>query len=243
MAHGPEETRALRFSCIVLAGEAPVATGPQDPAVPGSDRLRAGHADREQVVEMLKDAFVHGQLTRDELGERTGRALVARTRADLAELTADIPPAHAGTGPARPPALASRRPLVRATVMSGICLVIVVAAMWGHHIVDPGATSAPYDFLATPFFLLAVFSAFAAVGIFAFGVAAAVEQRRSRRKPSPPHGPEGRAARAGERHGGTGSEPNPSGQRPDQGQAHLRARKSRQRHAPVHAVQSGVVPA
>ena len=60
MAHGPEETRALRFSCIVLAGEAPVATGPQDPAVPGSDRLRAGHADREQVVEMLKDAFGEG---------------------------------------------------------------------------------------------------------------------------------------------------------------------------------------
>lgn len=242
-AHGPEATGALRFSCIVLAGEVPVATGPQDPAVAGSDRLRAGHADREQVIETLKDAFVHGRLTRDELGERTARALVARTRADLTALTADIPLAQAGTAPARPPAVAPRRPLVRATVMSGIGLVIAGAAMWAHHIVDPGATPTPYDSFATPLFLLAVFSAFAAVGIFAFGVAAAVEQRPSRRKPSPPQGPVGRAVRAGERQGGAGPEPNPPGQRPDRGQADLRARKSRQRHIPVHAGQPGVVPA
>ena len=220
-----------------------MATGPQDPAVAGSDRLRAGHADREQVIETLKDAFVHGRLTKDELGERTSRALVARTRTDLAALTADIPPAEAGTGPARLPAVAPRRPLVRATVMSGICLVILLAAMWGHHIVDPGATSTPYDSLATPLFLLAVFSAFAAVGIFAFGVTAAVEQRRSRRRPSPPRGPDGRAARAGERQAGTSPDSNPPGQRPDQGQADLRDRKSRQRHTPVHAGQPGVVPA
>ena len=41
-------------------------TGPQDPAA-GRDRLRAGHADREQVIEALKDAFVAGRLTRGEL--------------------------------------------------------------------------------------------------------------------------------------------------------------------------------
>jgi hypothetical protein len=215
--------------------------------VAGNDRLRAGHADREQVIETLKDAFVHGRLTRDELGERTGRALVARTRADLAALTVDNPLARARTGPARPPAVAPRRPLVRATVMSGICLVIMGAAMWAHHIVDPGATPTPYDSFATPLFLLAVFSAFAAVGIFAFGVAAAVDQRRSRGEPSPPQGTDGRAPRAGERQDGTSRDSNPPGQRsgqgPDQGQADLRARKSRRRHIPDHAGQPGVVPA
>ena len=36
-------------------------TGPQDPAAAGRNRLRAGHADREQVIETLKDAFVHGR--------------------------------------------------------------------------------------------------------------------------------------------------------------------------------------
>jgi hypothetical protein len=219
--------------------------------VAGSDRLRAGHAEREQVIETLKDAFVHGRLTRDEFGERTGRALVARTRADLAALTVDIPPALAGTGPTHPPAVAPRRPLVRATAMSGICLVIMVAAMWGHHIVDPGATSTPYGSFATPFFLIAVFSVFAAVGIFAFGVAAAVEQRRSRGEPSPPQGPDDRAARAGERQGGTSPDSNPPGQRtdqgpgqePGQGQADLRARKSRRRHIPARAGQPGIAAA
>ena len=78
-------------------------TGPQDPAAAGCDRLRAGHADREQVIETLKNAFVHGRLTKDELDARAGQALAARTYADLAALTADIPrrPAAAGA-PARP---------------------------------------------------------------------------------------------------------------------------------------------
>ena len=106
-------------------------TGPQDPAAAGRDRLRAGHADREQVIEALKDAFVQGRLTRDELGTRAGQALAARTYADLAALTADIPPAPAAAGPARPPAPARRWPLVRAAAGSGGCLVLAFAAFWG----------------------------------------------------------------------------------------------------------------
>jgi len=57
----------------------------------GRDQLRASHADREQVIQALKAAFVRGQLTRDELGMRAGQALAARTGAELAALTADIP--------------------------------------------------------------------------------------------------------------------------------------------------------
>ena len=75
-------------------------TGPEDPAAAGRDRLRAGHADREQVIGTLKDAFVDGRLTRDELDTRAGQTLSARTCADLSALTADIPaadiPAAAG---------------------------------------------------------------------------------------------------------------------------------------------------
>ena len=104
-AHGRRGAAALRSTCIVLAGELPVTTGPQDPAAAGRDRLRAGHADREQVIGMLKTAFVHGQLTKDELDTRAGQALTARTYADLAALTADIPP-----GPARSRAGAPARP-------------------------------------------------------------------------------------------------------------------------------------
>ena len=57
----------------------------------GRGRLRASHADREQVIEVLKAAFVQGRLDRDELDLRVGRALGARTYADLTALTADIP--------------------------------------------------------------------------------------------------------------------------------------------------------
>ena len=57
----------------------------------GRGRLRASHADREQVIEVLKAAFVHERLDRDELDLRVGRALAARTYADLTALTTDIP--------------------------------------------------------------------------------------------------------------------------------------------------------
>jgi hypothetical protein len=66
--------------------------GPGDElAASAGGRLRASHADREQVIEVLKAAFVHGRLDRDELDLRVGRALAARTYADLTALTADIP--------------------------------------------------------------------------------------------------------------------------------------------------------
>ena len=66
--------------------------GPQDPAAAGGGRMRAGHADREQAIETLKNAFVQGRLTRDELDARVARTCGARTYADLAAVTADIPP-------------------------------------------------------------------------------------------------------------------------------------------------------
>lgn len=57
----------------------------------GQGRLPASHADREQVIDMLKTAFVQGRLDRDELDLRVGRALASRTYADLAALIVDIP--------------------------------------------------------------------------------------------------------------------------------------------------------
>ena len=44
------------------------------------------------AIEALKTAFVHGRLTKAELDARAGQALSARTYADLAALTTDIPP-------------------------------------------------------------------------------------------------------------------------------------------------------
>jgi hypothetical protein len=71
---------------------------------PGHGRLRASHADREQVVDVLKTAFVQGRLTQDELDVRVGQALAARTYAELAALTADLP---SGPDRATPPSPAA----------------------------------------------------------------------------------------------------------------------------------------
>lgn len=68
--------------------------GPGDEIATGAGgfgRLRASHADREQVISVLKAAFVQGRLERDEFDVRIGRALAARTYADLATVTADLP--------------------------------------------------------------------------------------------------------------------------------------------------------
>jgi DUF1707 SHOCT-like domain len=204
-------------------------TGPHDRAAAGRDGLRAGHADREQVIETLKTAFVHGRLTRDELDARAGQALTARTCADLAALTADIPVGPAAAGPARPPAPARRRPLARAAAGSGGCLVIAFAAVRVAFIFDPGGAGPdPHHSWAKPFMLLAVVAVLTALGIVVLGVATSVEQRRSRRQLPPRPGPGGHAW-DGERPGGTSHDRVSPGPRTDPTRADLRAHKSQQR--------------
>ncbi|HEX7266356.1 MAG TPA: DUF1707 domain-containing protein [Streptosporangiaceae bacterium] len=73
------------------AGGGPRAASPSAPSQP-LGRLRASDADREQVIGMLKAAFAQGRLTKGELDARAGHAFTSQTCADLAALTADIPP-------------------------------------------------------------------------------------------------------------------------------------------------------
>lgn len=57
--------------------------------------LRVGHAERDAVAAFLQEAAGDGRLAWDELDERLGAALQAKTYADLeplvADLTADLP--------------------------------------------------------------------------------------------------------------------------------------------------------
>ena len=68
----------------------------------GRSHLRASHADREQVIDVLKAAFVQGRLTKAELDLRAGQVLASLTYADLAAVTADIPAGPAGAQPLEP---------------------------------------------------------------------------------------------------------------------------------------------
>jgi len=56
--------------------------------------VRASDAEREQAVALLQRNFADGRLTQAELEERAGAAYAAQTRAQLLDLTADLPAAQ-----------------------------------------------------------------------------------------------------------------------------------------------------
>lgn len=85
------------------------------PATVAGEELRASHADRDQVVELLRVAAGDGRLSAEELDDRLERALTARTYAELATLTADLPaaPGAAVVPPGAGAVSATPRDLVR----------------------------------------------------------------------------------------------------------------------------------
>lgn len=86
----------------------PAGHGDEAPEVePGG---RASRGDRERAVGVLKAAFVRGQLTKDEFDARLGRALVSRTSAEIAALTADLDADMTSGQPVREPAARRRGP-------------------------------------------------------------------------------------------------------------------------------------
>ncbi|WP_214417187.1 DUF1707 SHOCT-like domain-containing protein [Sphaerisporangium fuscum] len=66
--------------------------------------MRASDAEREAVVERLRQASVDGRLTLSELTERTEAAYLAVTHAELAQITADLPGGPAFAPESAPPA-------------------------------------------------------------------------------------------------------------------------------------------
>jgi hypothetical protein len=69
----------------------------------GDSRLRASDTDREQVIDVLKTAFVQGRVSKEELDLRVGLALRSQTHGDLDAVTAGIPPGLAAAQPRRVP--------------------------------------------------------------------------------------------------------------------------------------------
>jgi hypothetical protein len=87
--------------------------------------MRASHADRERVIDLLKAAFVQGRLMRDEFDARVGQALASRTYGELAAVAADIPAELVGALPRRPPVRARRRVSMNTAVTGGACVVVL----------------------------------------------------------------------------------------------------------------------
>jgi hypothetical protein len=105
--------------------------------------LRVSDAERDAVLRTLGDHAAVGRLTLDELEERSGRALQAKTRGDLATLTSDLP-AEAGGAAVAAPASSGRKPVRwMVAVMGGsnrrgrfraVGQINAVAVMGGHEI-------------------------------------------------------------------------------------------------------------
>ena len=88
--------------------------------------LRSSHADREQVIAVLKAAFVQGMLTKEELDARVGQTLASRTLGDLAALTADLPAGLiAAPGPAKTAPAQASPPVSRALLWGSWVAVLL----------------------------------------------------------------------------------------------------------------------
>ena len=98
-------------------------------AAAGPSRLRASHADREHVIDVLKAAFVHGRVTKDEFDARVGQVFVSRTYAELAVVTADIPAVRIADQPPGGPARAQGRPAMSHAAKARRCVVIALVMM------------------------------------------------------------------------------------------------------------------
>jgi len=69
----------------------PSAGSSPEPSGPSPLELRASDADRERVVEVLRDALAEGRLDMGEFEERLEAAYGARTYGELVPITRDLP--------------------------------------------------------------------------------------------------------------------------------------------------------
>ncbi|WP_274280612.1 DUF1707 SHOCT-like domain-containing protein [Actinomycetospora lutea] len=126
----------------------------------GSDQVRVADVERERVAAALAQAHGEGRLTLAEYDERVRAAHGAVVRADLAPLTADLPPAPAAEQAPR------RRPRVsplRAALAVWAAVSVLNLVIWVAVSVGTGAPVAPWwIWVAGPWGVVLVLQALAA---------------------------------------------------------------------------------
>ena len=86
--------------------------------------LRVSDAERQAVTDRLSEHFADGRLDQAEFDERVGRAMNAKTRADLSDLFSDLPETGA-------PAVTDH-PRRRGHPVLLLVLLVIVASAVGH---------------------------------------------------------------------------------------------------------------
>jgi Domain of unknown function (DUF1707) len=102
----------------------------------GRGRLRASHADREQVIDTLKAAFVQGVLAKDEFDLRVGLTFASRTNAELAAVTADLPAKLTAAQPPEPVRAQGEQPVLRPGPVMTVATALF-ASMWAFALLFP----------------------------------------------------------------------------------------------------------
>ena len=167
----------------------------QRPAAAGRGHLRASHADREQAIGTLQAAFVLGRLAKDEFDLRVGQALAARTCAELAAVTADLPAGLAAAQaaqpaqPARPARAQGQEPMRHPGRMIAVATALYGGA-WVLFLSPAGGNRATFLLLFSGFipYLLAWFVA-------VVNMIALWREKRSGGQPSRRNGVGGQASR------------------------------------------------
>jgi hypothetical protein len=93
-------------------------------------RIRASDAQREEIVERMREQVGTGRLTLEEFSERAACAYRARTVGELAELTRDLP------APPRTPAATALHPPIPAVVLIAAALAIAFLVATGLNAAD-----------------------------------------------------------------------------------------------------------
>jgi hypothetical protein len=104
--------------------------GPLFRAPYADQHMRVSDAERQEVADRLAEHFASGRLDQAEFDDRVGRAMGAKTRADLGGLFADLPETGAPAVPPGPrPRRRGRHPILLLAVV--IALIVV-----GTHVVS-----------------------------------------------------------------------------------------------------------
>jgi DUF1707 SHOCT-like domain len=108
------------------AGDAAAGDAAAPPAPRAGLSIRASDADRDHVVDLLRDQYTEGRLTLEEFTSRVATASAARTWGELRAQLSDLPvnPGFGGAGPGQVAAVPAQTPdagLVLLVVLLVVC--------------------------------------------------------------------------------------------------------------------------
>jgi Domain of unknown function (DUF1707) len=122
----PTEYHQSRTSQYWPRGFSPLFSGPYS-----DQHLRVSDAERQAVTDRLAEHFGDGRLDQAEFDERIGRAMSAKTRADLGGLFDDLPETGDQVAP-EPPRYRRRRghPVLILALFFVLALTVGHALFW-----------------------------------------------------------------------------------------------------------------